>query len=73
MSTNGYRHRDLDTRVGTIDVAVPKLRTGPFFPDWLVQRRTRAERALTTVIATCYVKGVIHTQDERSRRQCGNE
>ncbi|MGP5605697.1 transposase, partial [Corynebacterium casei] len=42
---NGYRHRDLDTRVGTIDVAVPKLRTGSFFPDWLLERRTRAERA----------------------------
>ena len=55
---NGYRHRDLDTRVGTVDVAVPKLRTGSFFPDWLPQRRTRAERALTTVIATCYLKGV---------------
>jgi transposase-like protein len=55
---NGYRHRDLDTRVGTIDVAVPKLRTGSFFPDWLLQRRIRAERALTTVIATCYLKGV---------------
>ena len=39
---NGYRHRDLDTRVGTVDVAVPKLRTGSFFPDWLPQRRTRA-------------------------------
>ncbi|MEX3505759.1 IS256 family transposase [Corynebacterium sp. LK2510] len=55
---NGYRHRDFDTRVGTIDVAVPKLRTGSFFPDWLLERRTRAERALTTVIATCYLKGV---------------
>src|SRR5690625_4654025 len=55
---NGYRHRDLDTRVGTVDVAVPKLRTGSFFPDWLLERRTRAERALTTVIATCYLKGV---------------
>ena len=55
---NGYRHRDLDTRVGTIDVAVPKLRIGSFFPDWLLERRTRAERALTTVIATCYLKGV---------------
>ena len=30
---NGYRHRDLDTRVGTIDVAVPKLRKGTYFPD----------------------------------------
>ncbi|MCT1464759.1 transposase, partial [Corynebacterium sanguinis] len=55
---NGYRHRDLDTRVGTIDVAVPKLRTGSFFPDWLLERRSRAERALATVIATCYLKGV---------------
>jgi len=54
---NGYGHRDLDTRVGTIDVAVPKLRTGSF-PDWLLERRTWAERALTTVIATCYLKGV---------------
>ena len=53
---NGYRHRDLDTRVGTIDVAVSKLRSGSFFPDWLLERRTRAERALTTVIATCYLK-----------------
>ncbi len=49
---NGYRHRLLDTRVGTVDVAIPKLRHGSFFPDWLLERRTRTERALTTVIAT---------------------
>ena len=55
---NGYRHRQLDTRVGSIDVAIPKLRTGAFFPDWLLERRSRTERALTTVIATCYLKGV---------------
>ncbi|MCT1556495.1 transposase, partial [Corynebacterium sanguinis] len=55
---NGYRIRQLDTRVGTIDVAVPKLRHGAFFPDWLLERRSRAERALATVIATCYLKGV---------------
>ncbi|MER0081249.1 IS256 family transposase [Corynebacterium sp. KPL2861] len=55
---NGYRHRPLDTRVGSIDVAIPKLRHGAFFPDWLLERRTRTERALTTVIATCYLKGV---------------
>ena len=36
----------LDTRVGTIDVAVPKLRTGTYFPEWLLQRRKRAETAL---------------------------
>src|SRR6476620_3005663 len=57
-SRNGYRHRDLDTRAGTLDVAVPKLREGTFFPDWLLQRHRRAEAALTTVVATCYLLGV---------------
>jgi transposase-like protein len=55
---NGYRHRDFDTRTGTIDVAIPKLRNGSYFPDWLLERRRRAERALTTVVATCYLLGV---------------
>ena len=49
---NGYRHRDFDTRAGTIDVALPKLRQGSYFPDWLLARRKRAERALTSVVAT---------------------
>jgi transposase-like protein len=55
---NGYRHRDLDTRVGTLDVAIPKLREGSYFPEWLLQRRRRAEAALTSVVATCYLLGV---------------
>ena len=55
---NGYRHRDLDTRVGTIDVAIPKLRTGSYFPEWLLERRKRAETALITVVADCYLAGV---------------
>ena len=55
---NGYRHRDLDTRVGTIDVAVPKLRQGTYFPEWLMERRKRSEAALITVIADCYLAGV---------------
>ncbi|MFD0808313.1 IS256 family transposase, partial [Nocardioides caeni] len=57
-SRNGYRHRELDTRMGTLDVAVPKLRTGSLYPDWLLERRKRAERALTSVVATCYLLGV---------------
>ena len=57
-SRNGYRHRDLDTRVGTLDIAVPKLRQGSLYPDWLLERRKRAERALTSVVATCYLLGV---------------
>ena len=55
---NGYRHRDLDTRAGTIDVAIPKLREGSYFPDWLLERRKRAESALISVVATCYLLGV---------------
>jgi transposase-like protein len=55
---NGYRHRDFDTRTGTLDVAIPKLRSGSYFPDWLLERRRRAEAALTSVVATCYLLGV---------------
>jgi putative transposase len=55
---NGYRHRELDTRVGTIDVAIPKLRSGSYFPEWLLERRKRAEAALISVVATCYLLGV---------------
>ena len=55
---NGYQHRDLNTRVGTIDVAIPKLRTGSYFPEWLLERRKRAESALITVVADCYLAGV---------------
>jgi len=55
---NGYRHRNLDTRAGTIDVAVPKLRQGSYFPEWLLERRKRSEAALITVIADCYLAGV---------------
>ena len=55
---NGYRHRPLDTRVGTVDVAIPKLRSGSYFPEWLLERRKRAESALITVVADCYLAGV---------------
>ena len=55
---NGYRHRNLDTRVGTIDVAIPKLRQGTYFPEWLLERRKRSEAALITVVADCYLAGV---------------
>lgn len=51
---NGYRERDWDTRVGSIELAVPKLREGSYFPDWLLQPRRRAEQAFVPVIAdTC--------------------
>lgn len=41
-----------------MEVAIPKLREGSYFPDWLLERRRRAERALTTAVATCYLLGV---------------
>jgi putative transposase len=41
-----------------LDLAIPKLRHGSYFPDWLLERRKRAEWALTTVVATCYLLGV---------------
>jgi putative transposase len=57
-SRNGYRPREWDTRAGTMELAIPKLRSGSYYPDWLLERRRRAERALTTVVATCYLLGV---------------
>jgi transposase-like protein len=57
-SRNGYRQRALDSRVGTIDLAIPKLREGSYYPGWLLEPRRRAERALVAVVAECYVRGV---------------
>ena len=55
---NGYRYRPLDTRVGTIDVAIRKLRSGTYFPEWLLQRRKRSDSDLITVVAHCCLAGV---------------
>jgi putative transposase len=55
---NGYRRRGWDTRAGSIDLAIPKLREGSYFPDWLLERRRRAESALVSVVATSYLLGV---------------
>jgi putative transposase len=55
---NGYRRRDWDTRAGSVSLAIPKLRQGSYFPDWLLERRRRAEAALVTVVATSYLLGV---------------
>ena len=68
---NGYRHRDLDTRVGTVDVAIPKLRSGTYFPEWLLERRKRAESALITVVADCYLAGVSTRRMDKLVRQLG--
>jgi putative transposase len=54
---NGYRERGWETRVGRIELAIPKLRKGSYFPAFLEPRRT-AEKALTAVIQEAYVQGV---------------
>jgi putative transposase len=54
---NGYRTRPWDTRLGTLELAIPKLRTGSYFPSWLEPRR-RAEQALVAVVTEAYVQGV---------------
>jgi transposase-like protein len=55
---NGYRTRSWDTRADTIDLAIPKLREGSYFPDRLLDRRRRAESAFVSVVAECDVRGV---------------
>ena len=54
---NGYRERAWETRAGRIDLAIPKLRKGSYFPAFLEPRRT-AEKALTAVIQEAYVQGI---------------
>ncbi len=54
---NGYRPRRWDTRPGTIELQIPELRQGSYFPALLEPRR-RAERALLSVVQRAYVEGV---------------
>jgi putative transposase len=55
-SRNGYREREWDTRVGSIDLRIPKLREGSYFPSLLEPRR-KAEKALANILQEAYVHG----------------
>ena len=68
---NGYRERSWDTRAGTIDLALPKLREGSYFPDWLLTPRKRSEQALTAVIADMYLAGVSTRRVDKLVRTLG--
>jgi putative transposase len=68
---NGYRAREWDTRAGTVELAVPKLRQGSYFPEWLLTHRRRAEQALVTVVATAYLLGVSTRRVEKLAEQLG--
>jgi len=70
---NGYRPRKLDTRMGTLNLAIPRLRQGSYFPEWLLEPRRRAERALANVVAECYVTGVSTRKVENIAQTLGIE
>jgi putative transposase len=67
---NGYRARRWDTRVGEIELAIPKLRSGSYFPSFLEPRK-RSERALVAVVQEAYVNGVSTRKVDRLVEQLG--
>jgi putative transposase len=69
---NGYRERRFDTRVGTLELAIPRLRSGSYFPSFLEPRR-RSEQALVAVVSEAYVNGVSTRKVERLVAQLGIE
>jgi putative transposase len=67
---NGYRERRWDTRVGEIELQIPRLRTGSYLPSFLEPRR-RAEQALVAVVQEAYVNGVSTRKVDRLVEQMG--
>jgi putative transposase len=69
---NGYRPpRALDTRIGTLDLLIPKLRKGSYYPSWLLEPRKRSEQALVHVISEAWVEGVSTRKMDRLVKAMG--
>lgn len=70
-SRNGYRERGLATCVGTLALRIPKLRTGSFFPDDVIERHRRADRALVAAVAEMYATGTSTRKVRRVAEKMG--
>ena len=70
-SRNGYRERGLATCVGTLTLRIPKLRTGSFFPDDVIERYQRADRALVAAVAEMYATGTSTRKVRRVAEKMG--
>lgn len=68
---NGYRPREWDTRVGIVELAIPRPCSGSYFPHWLLERRRRAEQALISVVATAYLLGASTRRMEKLATSLG--
>ena len=70
-SRNGYRERAIKTCVGTLTLRIPKLRTGSFFPDDVIERYQRADRALVAAVAEMYATGTSTRKVQRIAEKMG--
>ncbi len=70
-SRNGYRVRPWETRLGEIELHIPKLRRDTYYPEWLLEPRRRSEKALLAVVAEAYVLGVSTRKVERLMETLG--
>ncbi len=72
-SRNGYRNRTLETCVGTLNLRIPKLRTGSFFPEDVLERHRRVDRALVAAVAEMYATGTSTRKVQRIAERMGIE
>ena len=70
-SRNGYRDRGLETCVGTLNLRIPKLRTGSFFPEDVLERYQRVDRALVAAVAEMYATGTSTRKVQRVAEKIG--